>query len=583
MRLEELIRGIDGVRLVGGDAGTRICDLTEDSRTAVPGSLFVARGGLKADGRAFVRDAIALGAVAVLTDAEGAASVPSGAATLVAPDVPLAAARLAERFYGEPTGRLVLIGVTGTNGKTTVAHLVHQILNHAGLRCGLVGTVEVDDGHSVAPAAMTTPPAIELSRTFGCMVEAGCRAAVMEVSSHALMQRRAAALRFDVGVFTNLSGDHLDYHGTMEAYAAAKGELFRMLPPDGLAVLNAEDPWSEEVGGEGRTRARRVRCAEGAGAEAEWRIEPVGAATAGSGAGRGMSGAGGVGGVGQHVRLSGPVGGPGDAAGVHAEAWFSLPGRHNRMNLLQAAAAACEALRLADRPAPVIERLLRSAIPELRPPRGRLELVGSGAPGDEPALVFVDFAHTDDGLRKALEALRPLVAPDASLWAVFGAGGNKDATKRPRMGRAAAELADRVVVTSDNPRREPPHEIVSQIIAGIPEPDRDRVIVQVDRSRAIRAAVLGAAEAYAARRAASDDPATVSRDVVLIAGKGHETEQIVCGAGGHLVSRRFVDQEEAAAALAEARAAVEGEPGRSGRPTPPPVVVVAGEAAEERA
>ena len=263
MELGTLIAGL-GIRPVGGKAvpaPVRICDITEDSRTVMPGSLFVARRGEKSDGRNFVGAAVEAGAVAVLTD-DPKVQVPakSGAALLVADDIQMAAAMVAERFYGMPSQRLAVIGVTGTNGKTTTTYLIHQILNRAGKRCGLVGTVCVDDGVEVAPASLTTPPSLELSRTLARMVEAGCEAAAIEASSHALDQRRVGAVRFKVGVFTNLTHDHLDYHGTMETYAAAKAVLFEMLPEDGVAVVNVDDAAGARMIAAAGPGVRIVRC-----------------------------------------------------------------------------------------------------------------------------------------------------------------------------------------------------------------------------------------------------------------------------------------------------------------------------------
>ncbi len=267
MILGELIAGVD-VRVTSGEghgfADVRVCDLTEDSRTVVPGSLFVARQGTKADGKAYLSQALEAGAVAVLTD-DASLRPPQGfdVPVLYSPDVERACGLIAEKFYGSAASKLKLVGVTGTNGKTTTTFLVWQLLNGAGIRCGLVGTVLVDDGVEVAPAAMTTPPAIEISRTLAMMVEAGCKAATLEVSSHALDQKRADALPFAAAVFTNLTGDHLDYHKTMDAYAAAKARLFEMLAPGATAIVNAGDAASVRMLKD--CKAKAMRCAVVAG------------------------------------------------------------------------------------------------------------------------------------------------------------------------------------------------------------------------------------------------------------------------------------------------------------------------------
>jgi UDP-N-acetylmuramoyl-L-alanyl-D-glutamate--2,6-diaminopimelate ligase len=532
MNLGELIAGLP-VRPAGARtpdrAATlpplRVCDITEDSRTVVPGSLFVARVGSRSDGRKFVGDAVAAGAVAVLTDdATPSLAERCRVPLLAADDLPRTLATMAERFYGGPTARLVLIGITGTNGKTTTAHLTHQILNGAGVRCGLIGTVMVDDGVAIGPATLTTPPATELSRTFGVMVEAGCKAAVMESSSHALEQGRVSALHYDIAVFTNLTGDHLDYHGTMESYGAAKARLFESLEPDGWAIVNAEDPWHARM--LERCRARVIRCSVRDSGEA---CPPSPGGEGGEGGEpshkersylacatvRAMSI------TGARVRFEGPWGG--------FETTTRLVGRHNVMNALQALCASWAA----GVQRPSLERMIRTA----GAPPGRLEPVTG--PKD-PYAVLVDYAHTDDALRKVMSALIPLVRGGGSkgrLIVVFGCGGDRDKTKRPRMGAAASELADAAIVTSDNPRTERPGDIVDQILAGIAPERRGTVQVEVDRARAIRKAVEMARPG----------------DMVLIAGKGHETEQIMPDGRGGTVRHHFDDREVARAALLERR------------------------------
>jgi len=464
MNLADLIDGTD-IRLVGGD--TRICDITEDSRTVVPGSLFVARRGTKADGRRFIDDALAAGAAAVLTDTP--VETPHNRPILLVADPARAAALLAERFYGSPASRLSLVAVTGTNGKTSVAHAVRDLLAAAERRCGLIGTVEIDDGCERADAAMTTPPAIELSRTLSVMVESGCDSAVIETSSHALDQGRVAALRFGAAVFTNLTGDHQDYHRTLDAYADAKASLFASLAPGATAVINADDAYAERMVLD--CSANIVRCSCN---DSDASVQVLEATLRGS-----------------MLRLVGPWGA--------IEARVPVFGAHNAMNVLEAVAAA-HALG-------VDELTLAAALPRLHPPRGRLQRVA-----DKPA-VFVDFAHTDDALRSALAAVRSALT-GGHLWVVFGAGGEKDRTKRPRMGAAAA-LADHLVVTSDNPRSEKPESIIEEILAGVP---RDaRVTVEPDRAKAIQLALAGAE----------------SDDAVVIAGKGHERDQeLPDGRGG---------------------------------------------------
>jgi UDP-N-acetylmuramoyl-L-alanyl-D-glutamate--2,6-diaminopimelate ligase len=531
MMLEELIAGLDVRVAAGKAAGVRVCDLTEDSRTVVPGSLFIARAGGKVDGKAFVEGALRAGAVAILTD-DAELRCPKGLSVpiLVAPDVMGVSGHLAERFYGRPASKLRLIGVTGTNGKTTTTYLAWQLLNGAGTRCGLIGTVLVDDGAEVAPATMTTPPAIEVSRTLGIMVEGGCTAAALEVSSHALDQKRADALPFAAAIFTNLSGDHLDYHKTMEHYAAAKSRLFGLLAPGGVAIVNAQDPWWRRVLGGHAGPVLRCGLAVGqAEVSADCAVNILEESIHG-----------------MLLKLIGPWG--------CVQATVPLIGRYNAMNVLQAAAA-CHALGMT-------EAELARGLPRVSAPPGRLERVSE--PGDAVS-VFVDYAHSDDSLRSVLGAVASVMEdrrhegahvhdaagapvdrpPGPRLWVVFGCGGERDRTKRPRMGLAAATLADHVVITNDNPRTERPGDIVDEVLAGIPPELKDRVMVQIDRQRAIRAAIEGAAPG----------------DVVVIAGKGHETEQVLPDGAGGTIRTHFDDREVARTILAE------------GRPPPTPKMV----------
>lgn len=489
---------IDGLAVPRGGAspvGVRIVDLTEDSRTVLPGSMFVAREGGSADGRRFIANAIRDGAAAILTDAHGAADHTHAAVpVLVAEDLPATVAWLAERFFGEPSKRLRLVGVTGTNGKSTVAHLTHGLLNSGGIRAGLIGTIEIDDGREVARSEMTTLPAIELSRTLATMVEHGCRAAVMEVSSHALDQRRVRALAFDAAIFTMLGSDHLDYHGTLDAYAGAKARLFQMLAPEALAIVNAEDPACGRMLRD--CRARVLRCGVRTG-EATVHIENESP--------EGMT-----------MRVRAPFGA--------CELSAPLLGSHNAMNALQAVCAAVEVGLEPD--------AIAGAAGSWRPPPGRLERV-SPPDGTSGPVVFVDYAHTADALERTLSAVRA-VAGDRPIAVVFGCGGDRDAGKRPVMGATAARLADRVVLTSDNPRREEPGSIISMVLEGIPSDRRDSVAVHADRARAIESAILQAAD----------------NEIVVIAGKGHEREQIVPDGAGGVVRRPFDDVAEARCAIA---------------------------------
>ncbi len=499
MELRRLIETLD-IRPADGSVpenalGVRISDLTDDSRTVLPGSLFVARPGVSDDGRKYIDQAVRDGAVAVLTDHEGAKLVDGAeAVAIVADDVALAAAQLAERFHGNPTQKLKLVGVTGTNGKTTVVHLLHGIMNAAGVRTGMVGTVEIDDGRETAKAEMTTPPAIELSRTFATMVDAGCKAAVIEASSHALDQGRVAGLAFDIGVFTTLGTDHMDYHADRDAYLNAKRRLFGLLNEEGVAIVNADDPACEEMIAGCKARVVRTSMDKG-----DWTVCVLA---------REIDGI--------RVRIEGPIGA--------IEVGLPMMGDHNAMNLLQAVAVAHE---LGVEAEAIVAGLTHPKIP-----KGRLERV----PGTGDVHVFVDFAHTPDALERTLREMRRSMEESkhaGRLWVVFGCGGNKDKTKRPVMGKIAGELADRVVITSDNPRTESPETIVREVFEGV-EPARRADVSQIpDRAEAIVRAV-GDAE---------------PGDVVVIAGKGHERFQELSDGRGHRVVREFDDVSLASACL----------------------------------
>jgi UDP-N-acetylmuramoyl-L-alanyl-D-glutamate--2,6-diaminopimelate ligase len=391
-----------------------------------------------------------------------------------------------------------LVGITGTNGKTTVGHLIHEMLNDVGIRCGLTGTVQVDDGADTRPAALTTPPAVEISRLLRAMVDHGCAAAVLEVSSHALHQRRTAGISFDAAVFTNLSGDHLDYHRTVAAYAETKATLFRTLAPTAAAIVNIDAPAAGRMlrGCRGRVLTCSLR-APGADCYAE-----VGRQTTRT----------------TEVVFTGPWG--------SFDAQLPLTGRHNVTNALQAAAV-CSWLGVQRADLPLL-------LERCTAPPGRLEpLTG---PHDEFA-VLVDYAHTDDALASALEALRDLppdeLGPRGRLRVVFGCGGDRDRTKRPRMARVAARFADELIITSDNPRTEDPQAIIDDIVAGIPFDRLADTLTLVDRRQAIEAAI----------------ERTEPGDVVLIAGKGHEPYQII-----GTRRRPFDDRRVAARALARHRA-----------------------------
>lgn len=525
--LDKLIAALDIRLVVPGRSGTspvdlsrvRITDLAEDSRVVRSGSLFIARRGSKADGRSFVPAAAAAGAVAILTDDPNLPAPPphpigGPVMMLVTESLPQTAALLAERFFGSPTSRLKLVGATGTNGKTTITWLVHQLLNASGLRCGLIGTVLVDDGVQRSDAVLTTPPAIDLSRTLARMVDHHCRAAAIEASSHALHQSRTAALQFAIGIFSNLTHDHLDYHRTMEAYADAKALLFESLPQTATAIVNAQDPAHKRMIRD--CKASVLRCgvmdatrgydhpAVTQEREALYEQSDCRAIILERHA------------HGQFIQFSGPW----------SELELTLPmiGDHNAMNALQAMVAA--------HTLGVPTSVIQTALAAVASPPGRLEPVHM--PG-APAAVYVDYAHTDDALQRVLQVARGAAsAARGRVHVVVGCGGDRDPAKRPKMARAAAQLADGAIFTSDNPRTEDPRKILDQMLGGVPEADRSKVFVEPDRRVAIHTAVSRLAQG----------------DVLIIAGKGHETYQIMPDGKGGTVTNHFDDREVAREALA---------------------------------
>jgi UDP-N-acetylmuramoyl-L-alanyl-D-glutamate--2,6-diaminopimelate ligase len=447
--------------------GIDIRGLAYDSRQVKPGDVFVALTGLKAAGTDFAADAIRRGAVAVV--AERSTDEQTGVPWVVVPDARAAMASLAAELYGHPSRSMQVVGITGTNGKTTTAYLLRAVFESAGKKCGLLGTVAYSVGHKELPAARTTPEAPDVQRMFRQMVDAGCRACVMEVSSHALALRRVDDTLFAAGVFTNLTRDHLDYHGNMESYFAAKRRLFDMLPPGAPAVINLDDPRGDSL-----RKAVATPVTYAINKPADVTPGPLTLT---------------FGGLEFDARTP-----KGD---VHVKS--RLVGRPNVSNIL-ATVAVATALEV---PSVAIEE----GLARLAGVPGRFELVSRAK---DDITVVIDYAHTDDALKNLLETARPL-APRRVIT-VFGCGGDRDRTKRPLMGAVAARLSDVVVMTSDNPRTEDPARIIEEIKRGIP-PASDRgaaTFAIVDRKEAIQ---------FAIRKA---EPG----DLVLLAGKGHEQMQV---------------------------------------------------------
>jgi UDP-N-acetylmuramoyl-L-alanyl-D-glutamate--2,6-diaminopimelate ligase len=452
MRLDQLAAEADPLKVIG-DAGVEVADLAYDSRKARPGTLFFCVPGEKVDGHEFAPAAVEAGAVGLVVERELGVSV----AQVVVEDARAAMAPIAARFHGDPTAELQVVGITGTNGKTTSAFLVREILEAAGTQCGLLGTVKQVVGGVEEEVERTTPEAIDLQATFRRMVDGGDRACVMEVSSHALALHRCDSVRFAAALFTNLTQDHLDFHADMEDYFRSKRLLFEMGP--GASIVNVDDPY-------GRRLAEAFECVtfSARGAEADFSARDVSFDAAGAEFT--------VGGVAVHT---------------------ALPGDFNVANALGAFAAA---VSLGVEPEAAVAGLARAG----RVP-GRFEPVDEG----QPFVVLVDYAHTPDSLENALRAARRL--SEGRVISVFGAGGDRDRDKRPKMGRVGAESSDLAIVTSDNPRSEDPEAIIAGVLAGTEE--GAAVEVEPDRRAAI---------ALAFERARPGD-------TVVIAGKGHEQGQ----------------------------------------------------------
>ncbi len=466
--LGALLAGIVDPPLSAAQRALAVTGLCDDSRSVQPGSIFVAIRGAQADGRRFVAEAVGRGAAVLI--GEGLERV-GDALVINVGDARATLARLAARWYGldgSSADHLHLVGITGTNGKTTTAHMTQAILRAGGLCCGLLGTVQYDlCGRSVA-AGLTTPGPLELARYLRQSVKAGAQAAVIEASSHALDQRRTDGLRFSAAAFTNLTQDHLDYHGTFDAYRAAKARLFVRLDDTAVAVVNRDDPhWEALIRG---CAARVVTYALDQDADITASIT------------RNT-----IGGTLYRLRLG----------GAELALENALVGKHNVYNAA-AAAGLASALGMSSE---AIERGLSL----LREIPGRLQRVSCL----EDVEVFVDYAHTDDALRNVARVLKPLAR--RRLIIVFGCGGDRDRAKRPLMARAAAEFGDAVIVTSDNPRSEDPQKIIDDILEGFDEDARRRVLIEPDRRGAIQAALAGAGPG----------------DVVLVSGKGHENYQVV--------------------------------------------------------
>ncbi|MEK6698756.1 MAG: UDP-N-acetylmuramoyl-L-alanyl-D-glutamate--2,6-diaminopimelate ligase [Nitrospirota bacterium] len=510
MKLGELLNVVERNGSVTAGLHARdVTDVTNDSRKVKPGSLFVAVRGFHSDGHQFIPQALQQGAVAVVAEHGRVTQTASGAPLITVPDSRAALARLAAAFFGNPSRKLKLIGITGTNGKTTTSYLVKSVIEAAGSTAGLIGTIDYRVGSTIYPAPNTTPESLDLQRLLAEMAGLGAGYCVMEVSSHALALGRTDGAVFEAAAFTNLTQDHLDFHKDMDSYFQAKLLLFTALSQGKSAIVNSDDPRAQEI-----IRATRAQVIT-TGLSEKADIRPAGTIA------HGITG------------LSFGVKTPAGAVAVESP----LVGRHNVYNILTAIGVGTALGFKGD----VIARGIRNmkAVP------GRMEKVEAG----QAFGVVVDYAHTEDALARLLEAVREVT--QGRVITVFGCGGDRDRTKRPKMGAAAVKGSDIVVVTSDNPRTEDPLAIIKEIEAGMEggfRTERTESLLQSsggktpyrvipDRREAIKAAVRIAG----------------AGDVVVLAGKGHEDYQII-GENKH----HFDDRETAREAIGKMRIADRG-------------------------
>lgn len=475
--VSELLYGIR-LRQTAGAMDRVPTSITQDSRRVQPGGLFVAVPGTQVDGHAYIGKALELGAAVIVCEHLPESFDEYEATYIVVEDAADALGRLADAFYDHPSRKFTLVGVTGTNGKTTVATLLYQLFSGLGYTCGLVSTVENRIGDQVIASTHTTPDPVALNKLLATMAEQRCTHVFMEVSSHSVVQRRIAGLHFDGGIFTNITHDHLDFHKTFANYIAAKKRFFDELPVSAFALTNGDEKRGKVMV---QNTAARIRTyALQAPADYKGRF------------------------------LSATI--QGNELDVNGMAvWLSLPGRFNAYNGLAVYGAALE---LGEQPQEVLQ-----VLSALRGAAGRFETFRRA----DGTTAIVDYAHTPDALKNVLETIADLRQGNERILTLVGCGGDRDTTKRPEMGAIAAKLSDKVILTSDNPRSEDPATIIDQMAEGVPISSRKKIVREVDRRTAIEKAVAMAQPG----------------DIILIAGKGHETYQEIAG-----VKHSFDDREE---------------------------------------
>lgn len=487
--LKELLIGTKDARIVG-NINTEVAALSFDSRTVTPGTAFIAVRGQQSDGHNYIAQAVERGATTIVAETEEAvAALPESITKVIVPDSRHAMATLACEFYGNPSREMLLVGVTGTNGKTTVAHLIASLLREAGYKSvGIIGTLGAATERAAYDTGRTTPESLDLQRLLADFLDGGSEAVVMEVSSHALDLQRVAGCAFDAGIFTNLTQDHLDFHGNMEDYFAAKAKLFSVVAQDSSqhksygAVVNVDDHYGRRLRDE--YLDDEIYVTYGIENEAHVTAEAV------------------------HLTPSG-MSFVARTANGSINFDLNLIGRFNVYNALSAIGFG---LLRGMTPAQIQGGLAKAAAPE-----GRMEMIDAG----QDYFVAIDYAHTPDGLKNVITTVREFTP--GRLITVFGCGGDRDRTKRPQMGAIASSFSDICVVTSDNPRTEDPNRIIEDVLAGTRQGNAE-VTVEMDRRKAIEAAL------ELARKG----------DFVLVAGKGHETYQIFKDRTIHFDDREVV-------------------------------------------
>ena len=477
MKLNELLRNIKNVALTGSD-NVEITGVNIDSRRIATGQLFVAMRGTQVDGHRFITKATEQGAAAVLCE-ELPEVLSEGVTYVKVPSTEDVVGHVATAFYGNPSEKLKLVGATGTNGKTTIATLLYNMFRKLGYKCGLLSTVCNYIEEEVVPADHTTPDPIELNRLLAQMVDAGCQYVFMECSSHAIAQKRIGGLKFSVGIFTNLTRDHLDYHKTFENYRDAKKAFFDMLPKGSYAIINADDKNGSVMVQNTKATVKTYSTRQ----MADYRARLIECHFEG-----------------MYLEIDGH------------EVGVQFIGKFNVSNLL---AVYGTARVLGEKPEDIL-----IALSTLGSVSGRLEPIRSA----DGFTAIVDYAHTPDALENVLNAIHEVLDGRGKVITVCGAGGNRDKGKRPLMAKEAARQSDRVIITSDNPRFEDPQEIINDMLAGLDRQQMKKVLSIVDRREAIRTACMMAQKG----------------DVILIAGKGHEDYQEIKGVKHHFDDKEVV-------------------------------------------